>query len=304
MLELVDLPTPEPASGEVLVEVSLAGVNYRDTHLSEVEALSGGLRPIVPGMEVVGRTPDGTRVAAVVPRGGYAQYAAVPEALAVPVPDGVDDLSALALLVQGTTAWLLLHESARMRAGDSVLVQAAAGGVGTLVVQLAREAGAGRVIGLAGTPAKRALVLDLGADAAVDSTASDWPEQVRRANGGQGLDIVLDMTGGPETARSRSLLAPLGRLVFFGMAGRVQPDPVPPSDLLASSTTVGGLMLEHAMTRPGLLERAMGELFARVAEGRLHVVSGGVRGLSEVQRVHEELTGRRTVGKLALDPRR
>ncbi|EPY92257.1 hypothetical protein K530_54235 [Streptomyces noursei CCRC 11814] len=304
VLELAEVADPLPAPGEVLVEVSLAGVNYRDTHLSEVGALPGDLLPLIPGMEVVGRTPDGTRVAAVVPRGGYAERVAVPAQLAVPVPDAVDDFSALALLVQGTTAWLLLHESARMRAGDSVLVHAAAGGVGSLAVQLARTAGAGRVIAAAGSPEKRALALDLGADEAIDSHDPDLAAAARRANGGRGLDVVLEMTGGPVTAQSLAALAPLGRLVFYGMASRTAPAPVELPALMETSTTVCGLMLEHAMTRPGLLERAMDALFEQVADGRLRVVCGAVRGLSEVRGLHEDLAARRTVGKLALDPGR
>ncbi len=303
-LEVVDAPEPKATRGEIVIDVSFAGVNYRDTHLSEAVERSGGIRPLIPGMEVVGRAPDGTRVAAVVPRGGYAERVAAPAALAVPVPDEVDDLSALALLVQGTTAWLLVHECARLRAGDTVLVQAAAGGVGSLLVQLARAGGAGRVVGLASTPAKRELVKDLGAHDAVDSGAEDWPALALRANGGQRFDLVCEMTGGRSARLGRSVLAPLGRMVSFGLAGRHQPDPVDPAELMNTSTMVGGLMLEHAMDRPGLLQKAIGELFDEVAAGRLHVVSGGVHPLSEARRVHEELAARRTVGKLALDPRR
>ncbi|MES4905605.1 MULTISPECIES: zinc-binding dehydrogenase [unclassified Streptomyces] len=304
VLELVELPDPRPAEGELLVDVTLAGINYRDTHQSEVGALPGDALPLIPGMEVVGTAPDGRRVAAVVPRGGYAERVVVPQGLAVDIPDAVDDFSALALLVQGTTAWLLLHESARLREGESVLVHAAAGGVGSLAVQLAKAAGAGRVIAAAGTEAKRALALDLGADAVIDSTAPGLAAAAREANGGRGLDIVLEMTGGHITDESLTALAPLGRLVFYGMASRKPPKPVELPALMQSSATVCGLTLEGAMSRPGLLERAMRELFDEVARGGLRVISGGVRPLSEVRQAHEDLSARRTVGKLALDPRR
>ncbi|WP_277681932.1 quinone oxidoreductase family protein [Saccharomonospora azurea] len=301
VLRTADVADPKPTEEQVLVDVTLAGINYRDTHYSELTESPGMRLPVIPGMEVVGRTEDGRRVAATVPNGGYAERVAVDATMPVDIPDAVDDFSALALLVQGTTAWLLLHESARIRPGESVLVQAAAGGVGSLAVQLAVLAGAGRVIAAAGTPAKRELARDLGADATVDSTREGFADAVREVTEGSGVDIVLDMSGGEITRQSRAVLAPLGRLICYGMASRTLPPPVGLPELMDSSTTVSGFVLEHATTKPGLLETALRELYDHVTSQRLRVVCGGVYPLAEARAAHEDLCARRTVGKLALD---
>jgi NADPH2:quinone reductase len=236
--------------------------------------------------------------------GGYAERAVAEPGLAFDVPDAVDDMTALALVVQGATAWLLLRRTVRMEPGESVVVHAAAGGVGSLAVQLAKVWGAGRVIATASSPDKRQLAIDLGADVAVDAGAPDMKAALREANGGRPVDIVLDMTGGRVTDESLAALAPFGRLAFYGMANRQPPTPVPPAALLARSTTVAGMWLPHAFPVPGLLTGAMSELFDLVAKGRLRAVAGGEYPLSEARRAHEDLRARRTVGKLVLDPAR
>src|SRR3954471_13753869 len=165
VLELVDLPTPEPGPGEILIRVSRAGINFADTHQRRNEYLAKAELPLVPGTEVAGvREDTGERVVAVTGTGGYAEYAAAPEALTVPLPDDVDDGTALALLVQGLTAWHLYRTSARIRDGETAVVHAGAGGVGSLAVQLGRPLGAGRVIATASSEEKRQLALELGAD--------------------------------------------------------------------------------------------------------------------------------------------
>src|SRR3954469_25054562 len=169
VLELVeDAPMPEPGQHELLVRVHRAGINYADTHAAENSYLSTQELPLTPGSEVAGTTEDGRRVMALLPNGGYAEYAAVAMASAIPIPDAVSDEQALALLVQGLTAWHLYRTSARLAEGESVVVHAAAGGVGSLAVQLGKAFGAGRVIATASTAEKRELALSLGADAAVD----------------------------------------------------------------------------------------------------------------------------------------
>ncbi len=149
VLNVTEVPDPVPGEGQVLVEVSRAGVNYADTHQVEDSYLSSAKLPLIPGGEVVGTTPDGRRIAAMIGHGGYAEKALVNEALAFDVPDGVDDVSAVALLVQGLTAWYLLNKSVHFAKGESIVVHAAAGGVGSLAVQLAKSMGAGRVIATA-----------------------------------------------------------------------------------------------------------------------------------------------------------
>jgi NADPH2:quinone reductase len=304
VLTLADVPEPEPGPGQFLVEVSRAGVNYADTHQAENTYLSRTTLPHIPGAEIVGRTGDGRRVVAMVTGGGYAERAVADSALAFDVPDAVDDVAALAVVVQGATAWVLLRRTVHLEPGESVVVHAAAGGVGSIAVQLAKIWGAGRVIATASSPDKQKLAVDLGADVAVDADAPDMKAALREANGGRPVDVVLDMTGGRITDESLAALAPFGRLAFYGMANRQPPTPVAPASLLSRSTTVAGMWLPHAFRIPGLVSRAMTELFDLVAAGRLRAVAGGEYPLSEARRAHEDLRARRTVGKLVLDPSR
>src|ERR671939_613791 len=168
-----------------LVEVTRAGINFADTHARENTYIARYELPLIPGGEVAGTTPDGGRVVALVGTGGYAERVAAPRALTVPVPNRVSDGQALGVLLQGLTAWHLYRTSARIRAGESVVVHAAAGGVGSLAVQLARPMGAGRVIATASSEDKRRLALELGADAAVDVNADDLADRLIAANGGE-----------------------------------------------------------------------------------------------------------------------
>ena len=304
VLNLVELPDPEPTAGQMLIEVDRAGVNYADTHHAENSYLAKTTLPLVPGGEVVGRTADGRRVAALVGSGGYAERAVAPAGGAFDVPAGIDDVTALAMLVQGTTAWLLLRRSVHLEPGESVVVHAAAGGVGSLAVQLAKAWGAGRVIATASSAEKRQLALDLGADVAIDANAENMTDALRGANGGSRVDVVLDMTGGRITDESIAALAPFGRLAFYGMANRQPPEPVAPGALLAHSTTIAGMWLVHAARVPGLLAGALTDLFGLVAAGTLRAIPGGDYPLADARRAHEDLRARRTVGKLVLDPRR
>jgi NADPH2:quinone reductase len=299
-----DVPEPEPGPGQLLVSIDRAGVNYADTHHTEDSYLSRTVLPMIPGAEVVGRTTDGRRVVATVAGGGYAERAVADPASAFDVPDPIDDVTALAMVVQGVTAWLLLRRSVHMEPGEDVVVHAAAGGVGSIAVQLAKAWGAGRVIATASSPTKRELALSLGADAAVDAEAPDMTAALREANGGRRVDVVLDMTGGRVSDQSLVALAPFGRLAFYGMASRRPPKPVAPASLLAHSTTVAGMWLPHAYRIPGLVPRAMTDLFALAAEGSLRAVPGGDYPLSQARRAHEDMRARRTTGKLVLDPSR
>ena len=298
-----DLPEPEPAAGELLIDVERCGVNFADTLLREDAYLATTTLPLVPGIEVVGRTADGKRMAAMTFSGGYAEKAAVPEGLAFPVPAEVDDVAAVALLAQGLTAWWLINRVGRVQAGDTVVVHAAAGGVGSLAVQLAKMQGAGRVIATAGTPEKRELALELGADAVVDSAVEDLTAALCEANDGNHVDVVLEMIGGRVTDQSLAALASFGRLAFYGMASLVEPASVSPRMLQRRSATVSGFWLMDALGDLAGLATAYSELAAQVASGRLRVVNGGDYPMSEVQRAHDDLRSRRTTGKTVLDPR-
>jgi NADPH2:quinone reductase len=303
VLRLTDLPDPVPGPGELLVEVDSAGVNYADTHTVENSYLSRATLPLVPGAEVAGRTPQGRRVVALSGSGGYAEKAVVPEALTHDLPDSITDGQALALIVQGLTGWHLLRTVGRLAPGESVVVHAAAGGTGSLAVQLAKEYGAGRVIATASTKEKRDLALELGADVAVDSDPEGLTERLIEANGGHRTDLVLEMTGGPVFDASLAALAPFGRLVTYGMASRTPATPVAPARLMARSHAVIGFWLVHCVRRPGMFHEPLDDLLAMTSAGRLRPQLGAVHPLADAARAHEDLRARRTTGKLVLDVR-
>ena len=302
LLELVEVDEPTPGEGEVLVEVARSGINFADTHATRNDYLAEQQLPLIPGAEVSGRTPDGRRVAALLGTGGYAEKVVVPEALLIPVPDEVDDDQAAGALLQGLTAIALVQRCARIEAGETILIEAAAGGTGTLAVQLAKRAGA-RVIGLASSEEKRALVEGLGADATVDSRAEDLGAAIRDANDGERVDAVLHMSGGAAFDAELGVLAPLGRMVVFGIASREQRE-VSTAALLRGSKTVVGFWLAHLLMRRDLLAPMIGELLGALAAGDLKVTVGDVYPLSDARRAHEDLIARTTSGKLLLDPSR
>jgi NADPH2:quinone reductase len=308
VLQVADVDTPEPGEDEVLIKVSHAGINFADTHQRENSYLAKFELPLVPGGEVAGVVErgagdiaEGTRVIAMIRSGGYAQYAVAPLATTFPVPDGVDDGTALALLIQGLTAWHLYRTSAKLEDGESVVVISGAGGVGSLAVQLAKPFGAGRVIATASSQDKRDLTVELGADAAVDPAAEDLTKALVEANGGKLVDVVLEMAGGRTFDASLRALAPFGRLVTYGMASREQSE-IRNGHLMRKSRGVIGFWLMHLLARPAMLREPLADLLDRAARGELRVVVGGTYPMSEVRRAHEDLQARRTSGKLLLDP--
>jgi NADPH2:quinone reductase len=310
VLNVVDLPDPVPGDGQQLYEVSAAGVNFADTHQTEDSYLAPQQLPLIPGAEFVGRPAGGgERVVGLLEGGGYAEKVVANPRLTWPVPDGVTDEQALAVVLQGATAWHLLRTSGHLAAGESVVVIAGAGGVGSLAVQLAKRWGAGRVIATASSPEKRALAEELGADATVDPALADddpktFAAALREANGGSRVDVVLEMTGGNVFDGSFSALAPFGRLVAYGMAGRRPPRPVQAPALMGTSRAVIGFWLAHCMGRPSMMDDAMTELLPLVADGALKPVGGGRYPLTAVREAHQDLLARRTTGKLVLDPSR
>src|SRR5918995_304549 len=303
VLQVVDLPKPEPGDGEVLIEVSRAGINFADTHQRENTYLARYEVPLVLGGEVAGTTPDGRRVVALVASGGYAEFAVAPEATVFPIPDGVDDGTALALIIQGLTAWHLFRTSAKLAEGESVVVVSGAGGVGNLAVQLAKPFGAGRVIATASTEEKRALTLKLGAEAAVDPGEDDLKGALIEANEGRKVDVVLEMSGGRVFDACAEALAPFGRIVAYGIAGREQ-NTVETGRLMRKSRAVIGFWLMHCLGRRDMMEEPLRDLFERTARGDLVPQAGTTYALSDVRQAHEDMQGRRTSGKLLLDPSR
>jgi NADPH2:quinone reductase len=301
-LTVREVPDPQPGEGEQLFDVLAAGVNYADTHQTENTYLAEQTLPMVPGSEVVVRAPDGRRLTGLLGTGGYAEKAAANPGRLFTVPDEVSDAQALTTLVQGATAWHLLRTSTHMREGETVVVHAGAGGVGTLAIQLARRWGAGRIIATASSVPKRQLCLDLGADVAVDSRAEELTDELREANGGTGVDVVLEMTGGSVFDASLAALAPLGRLATFGMASRTPPSPITPGDLMAHGRAVIGFWLVHVVAHPALFGAAVTDLMTQVAAGSIKPVIGGTYPLDRAAEAHLALRGRDSVGKLVLDP--
>jgi NADPH:quinone reductase len=302
VLKLADLPVPEPGDGEVLIKVARAGMNYADTHQRTNDYLAPYELPLVPGGEVAGvREDTGERVVAMTGLGGYAEYAVAQEALTFPIPEGVDDGTALALLIQGLTAWHLYRTAGKVAPGESVVVVAAAGGVGSLAVQLGKPLGAGRVIALASTEEKRALALELGADVAVDVDPEGLKERLEEANEGRKVDVVFEMAGGEVFDASLAALAPFGRLVTYGIASR-QANEVSTGSLMRRSRAVVGFWLMHCLGRPEMVDEALSELFARVQRGELKAHVGATYPLGEAAQAQVDIAERRTTGKVLLDP--
>lgn len=297
-----DLPVPEPGSDQVLIEVRRAGINFADTHQRTDSYLSRSALPFVPGTEVAGvRVDSGERVVALTGTGGYAQYAVAPTAQTFPIPDGVDDETALALVVQGLTAWHLYSTSAQLRPGESVVVHAGAGGVGSLAIQLGGHFQAGRVIATASSEEKRQLCLELGADVAIDSTPQNLRQRLIAANEGRKVDAVFEMTGGEVFVQSLRALAPFGRLVTYGLASG-EPVEVSAGELMRGSQAVVGFWLVHCLANPAMAGEALSGLFDLVRAGRLRAVVGATYPLAEAAQAHHDLAARRTTGKLVLDP--
>ncbi len=308
VLAVSEVPDPEPAGGELLVRVSRAGVNFGDTHQRQNQYVAERELPFVLGGEVAGEVMDGghgfaagDRVVALLETGGYAELAAVPAAQTYAIPDGLDPDAALALLIQGLTAWHLLRTSARLAEGESVVVHSAAGGVGGLAVQLAKAFGAGRVVASAGSPERRERALALGADAAVDPDAEDLTGALVQANGGEPVDVVLETAGGRVFEHSLQALAPFGRLVAYGNSTR---EKVHTSNaaLLRTSRAVVGFWLYHCLARRDMTEGPLADLFTRAERGQVTPQIGATYPLSDVRRAHEDISGRRSSGKLLLDP--
>jgi NADPH2:quinone reductase len=303
VLQLEEVSDPEPGRGQVLLSVRLAGVNFADVHVCRNTYLAPVDLPYIPGNEVVGCTPDGKRVVALTQGGGYAEKVAVHRLLNWEIPDGITDEQAVPLALQGNSAWHLLFTVAQVTKGEKVVIPAAAGGVGSLAVQLANRQGA-KVIALASTPEKRELALELGAAAAVDSSDEEGlAERIREAAGGD-VQAALEMTGGPTLHGTLQALAPRGRLAVYGFAsGRLVDLPV--HTLMEKSISVSGFWLPHLYSDRNLpLRASMRSLFDAVINGSLKIVHGGTFPLNDAPRAHHQLNSREGKGKFSLDATR
>lgn len=298
VLQLADIPEPEAKAGHVLVNVARAGVNYADVHVRGDSYLAPVDLPYIPGNEVMGTTSDGRRVVALTRGGGYAEKALVHRRVTWEVPDDVTDEQAVALALQGNSAWHLLFTAAQLTSGQSVVVPAAAGGVGSIAVQLAKRAGA-RVIALASTEDKRRIALDLGADVVVDSSGGDLTDRILEAAGGP-VHVALEMTGGDTFHQTLAAVAPRGHVAVYGYASGELAD-VSTRTLMEKSITLSGFWLPHLYTDRSALPTSMRALFAAVSSGDLRPVIGKTYGLGDAGSAHYDLAARSESGKLSLD---
>ncbi len=208
---------------------------------------------------------------------------------------------ALCMLIQGTTAWHLLKTMGHLQVGETVVVHAAAGGVGTIAIQLAKLWGA-KVIAVTSSDEKSALATSLGADVVVDAISEDLGKALRAANGGKGVDIVLEMVGGTTFDQSLIALGDFGRLLTFGMASRTAPTPVHPGSLMHGSKTISGFWLANCFGKKEMMNDVIEELFALVSNGKLKPVIGGTYPLNQASEAHTAMLSRSTTGKIVLKP--
>ena len=301
VMKYVDLPEPVPAGSQVLLDVSAIGINYADTHQTENSYLSTQKLPLIPGMEVVGKMPDGSRVLALAATGGYCQKTLVNPKTVIALPDKVSDGQALAMMVQGSTAHMILKKMGQIKAGESVVIHAGAGGVGSVAIQLAKLWGA-FVIAVTSSDEKKKLCMELGADVVVDANEADLTAALIKANNGKGVDLILEMVGGSTLDQSLEALAAFGRLVVYGMASRKAPKAIHPGALMPKSQSVIGFWLVNALADKELMAEVFMDLFGMIITGKLKPVIGSTYPLSKASDAHRDMLARKTVGKIVLDP--
>jgi NADPH:quinone reductase len=309
VMELVDLPVPQPKANEAVVKIQAVGVNFIDVYNREGRYKQP--LPFVLGQEGAGTVSAvgsevreiavGDRVAYTLVLGSYAEYAAVPADKLVKIPEGVNEREAAAAILQGMTAHYLVYDTFPLRRGQTALIQAAAGGVGLLLVQMAHNIGA-RVIGTVSTEEKAKLAREAGADDVILYTQTDFETETKRLMGGKGVDVVYDSVGKTTFEKGLNLLRPRGMMALFGgSSGAVAPiDPI-------VLTQKGSLFL----TRPSLgayvltreeLERRAEAVFDMIRDGKLELRIEHIYKLADAQHAHRDLEGRKTTGKLLLIP--
>ena len=307
-----DVPTPSPGESEVLIRVEAVGLNFADVLRRRgddypeaspfpftlggevagiVESLGAGVTDLAVGQFVYATT----RV------GGYAQYVVVRATAVIPLPDGISAAQATSLVIQGLTAALALRTSARLAQGESVLVEAAAGGVGSFAVQLAKLYGAGQVIAAASSPEKRAFAQRLGADAAVDYMAPGWAAEVKALSGGRGVDVVLEMTGGETVGQALDAMAPFGRMIVYGQASG-ETAQVDPQRLTVGNQAIIGFYIGAFFAEGSLIKSTLDEIVDFVHAKKLALQVGTAIPLSKAVDAHRLLEGRKTTGKVVLLP--
>lgn len=315
VLNFTDVPKPKiETDDDILLKVSAVGVNFADIMQHQGTYPLQLPLPYIPGMEMIGIVEDigsnvenvniGERIAKIsFMAGGYAEYTLIKSKQIICVPNEIDDHHALALLIQGLTAYLLLNYSALVRQGESVLVHAAAGGVGNLGVQIAKLMNAGVVLGTAGTAEKRDRIKDYGVDYAIDYNNSNWHEDVLQITDGKGVDIILDPVGESAIRQNLSCLGVEGRFVNYGWLSGDYPHLTTEQcqNLLFNNQSVSGFAVNVVMERhPDLVEAAFKQLFNWVLQGKLKPILGTVFPLLDAAKAHQAILDRKTMGKIIL----
>ena len=301
VMQLVELSDPVAGPDQVLINVSAIGLNFADTVQIRNQYVTQQKLPLIPGLEVVGTTPEGKRVLASISEGAYAQKVVAHKSAAIEIPEGVSDEAALAMLVQGTTAWHILKTFGHLVPGESVVVHAGAGGVGSVAIQLAKMWGA-RVIAVTSSDEKSALAKSLGADITVDAKSANLAQAMLEANNGKPVDLVLEMVGGKTFDASLEVLAPFGRVIVYGMASGEMATPVNSISLLGSNKTITGFWLGHCFGKKELLDDVIAQLFLLIMDGKLKPIIGATFPLSKAGEAHKAIVGRGTTGKITLNP--
>lgn len=306
VLRYEDVPDPPLGPQDVLIRVGAAAINRGDLAQRAGSYAANRRMPAIIGWDVAGTVAAvgadvtnrkvGDRVCVLVPRGAYAEFVAAPATITVPVPDNLSDEEAASLPVAFLTAWYPLVQVSPVRAGETVLVQAGASGVGLAGIQIAKYLGA-TVIATAGGPEKVRFCREIGADYAIDYLAADFVDETRRLTNGRGVDFVLEQVGGDVLARSLLCLAQNGRVVTVGNTVH-QPSTIDSSELLRKNGTLRGYFLPAEPDQPGELAKVL-EL---VSKGELRTVIDKVFPLAEAPAAHRYLGDRRNIGKVLLKP--
>ena len=314
VLDVVEVETPQPDVGELLIKVEAAGVNFSDVLRRRNTYFMPTPLPYVLGAEAVGTIvaigqgvddqsiQNGQRVLAILPSGGgYSEYVAVAASYCVPLPVHVEPADATAIFVQGSTAHLILHQVAAHVEGQTVLVHAAGGGVGSLLVQLAKLAGA-KVIATGSSDEKLAFARKLGADAAINYTEANWPAKVIEANDGEKVDLVLEMVGGEVYTQSFACLKPGGTMIVYGAASG-QKGMIHSEHFVDENHNLLSFNLAHFVQhKTDLWQASLGAMIGLIAEGQINIQTGHTFVLNDVRRAHQQLEDRQTTGKVVLIP--
>jgi NADPH:quinone reductase len=310
-LRIVEVDSPTPGPNQILIQVKAAGINFAEIELVRGRYVVPKTVPFTMGFEGAGvvvalgsqvtNFKIGDRVTTIVASGGYADYAIADAGSAIPIPDGVSFAEASSIPVQGLSAFAILKLAAKPQPTESLLIQAAAGGVGLYLIQLAKIMGVKTVIALVGSERKLALVRSIGADVAINYSESDWAEQVRSATGGKGVDIVLEAASGEVGAQSFKLMAPFGRMVMFGARNihdSLGPDKL--QQLIYKNQSITGFNIPSL--QPEQIAGCVPLLLSLISQGKVKLFADNLYPLAEVRTAFQAISDRHTVGKVVLTP--